>query len=139
MFFILFSSGRGSRPPRCCFYSPTLMIRYQAETIDFTITLNNSSSIDKWTDLSKLVVYLYTSQNSIVKFASTSTDGYSILTISEDGKTLSGMLTSANTNIMQGTLYVDIYAVADTQKVCIKSMPTGIEIKYTPIKQETDE
>ncbi len=115
------------------------MIRYQTETIDFTITLNNSSSIDKWTDLSKLVVYLYTSQNSIVRFASISTDGYSTLTISDDGKTLSGTLTSANTNIMQGTLYVDIYAVADTQKVCIKSMPTGIEIKYTPIKQETDE
>ncbi len=115
------------------------MIRYQSETIDFAIYLNDGSSITKWSDLTKLVVYLYTSLTTIVKFTTTTTEGYNDLTISADGKTLSGTLSSADTSTMKGGLFMDIYAMADTEKKCIRSLPTGIEIKYAPIKQEADE
>ncbi len=112
------------------------MIRYQGENIDFYIVLNAASSISKFTDLDNVFVYLYTHTSHIVKFSGSRENGYGYLTTSDDGKTLSGTLLPSDTLTMQGALHMDILGVIGTQKAYINSIGTGIEIIYTPIKQE---
>ncbi len=112
------------------------MIRYQGENIDFYITLNDASSISKFTELDNVFVYLYTHTSHIVKFSGSSKDGYGNLTTSDDGKTLSGTLLPDDTLTMQGALRMDILGVNGEEKAYINSIGTGIEIMYAPIKQE---
>ena len=120
------------------------MIRYQGESIDFYVSINDISTVEKWTDFDFVDIYLYTDTSNIVKFRNYSTavkpTGSALsLTMSDDKKTLSGVIPSDKTKTMLGALKMNIAAVIvddPTNTVYIKSIETGIEIKYAPIKAE---
>lgn len=116
------------------------MIRYQGESIDFYISINEISTIEKWDAFSGVDVYLYTDISNIVKFCNYTTSSKKAnLTMSADKKTLSGVIPSDKTKTMQGALRMDILAqiITDTdESVYIKSLATGINIQYAPIKAE---
>lgn len=112
------------------------MIRYQGESIDFNIALNESSSIQQWSDFSIVCVYLYTNTSRIVKFSSVKKSDKESMTISEDGKILSGTLQSKDTKTMKGALYMDILGKTGEDKVYIRRICTSIDIQYAPIKAE---
>lgn len=120
------------------------MIRYQGESIDFYVSINDISTVEKWTDFDFVDIYFYTNSSRVTKFRTYTTNnkpaGSALsLTMSDDKKTLSGIIPSANTKTMQGALKMDIAAVIvddPTNTVYIKSMATGIDIEYAPIKAE---
>lgn len=120
------------------------MIRYQGESIDFYISINEISTVEKWTDFDHVDIYFYTNSSRVTKFRTYVTNdkpaGSAIsLTMSEDKKTLSGIIPSDNTKTMHGALKMDIAAVIvddQTNTVYINSVETGIDIQYAPIKAE---
>ncbi len=115
------------------------MIRYQGESIDFSIEIEQIQPTDAqdWSQFAGVVVYLYTQTSYIAKFNSTTKDGYGTITLINDKKFYIGILTSNDTKQMSGALLLDIYVYSsDGSYKCIKSVTTGIEIRYTPIKQE---
>ncbi len=120
------------------------MIRYQGESIDFYISINDISTVEKWDTFTGVDIYFYTDTSNIVKFRNYATTdkpaGSALsLTLSADKKTISGTIPSANTQTMQGILHMDILAqiVNETDEIVyIKSIVTGINIKYSPIKAE---
>ncbi len=124
------------------------MIRYQGESIDFSITLNEAGGITKWSDFDSLVLYLYTDELHKTRF-SAAVEVVTLvgkgelrnfisdtLTMSTDGKTISGTLLSADTLTMKGTLYFDVLGRKGTTKVYIRSQNTNTRIEYAPIKAE---
>ncbi len=120
------------------------MIRYQGESIDFRITLGDSTSgITKWSDFDSLAFYIYTDTVHIAKYTATITETSEVrtfesdtLTMSADGKTISGTLLSADTLTMTGALYFDVLGRKGTTKVYIRSQNTDTRIEYAPIKAE---
>ena len=114
------------------------MIRYQGEDLDFTIELNpkDANDIQSFRYCGYVFVYFYTSTSYIAKFTESNKSGYKSLNISVDGTVLSGTIPGADTAKMNGALYVDVL-IGDEERVKhkIQSVLTGIEIKYTPIKQ----
>lgn len=114
------------------------MTRYQGEDIrfDLDIAQANSTDIQDWSEFSSVVVYLYTHTSRIAKFRS-GTTGSTALVLSADKKTYTGILLASDTKTMQGALYMDLYVTTNTGGYkSIKQITTGIEILYTPIKQE---
>ena len=130
--FILTADENIVRPP----FNYAIMIRYQGENIDFSVTLNDTSSISSWKDLDNVFLYLYTDTSHIAKFSGEIRDGYGCLTISDDGKVLYGLLLPTSTLTMQGALKMDILGTNGTKKAYIRNLYTGIEIAFAPIKQE---
>ncbi len=119
------------------------MIRYQGESIDFSIALKSTSAIAQWTDFDSLAFYLYTDTAHIAKFAATITEASDertftsdTLTLSADGKTINGTLSSSDTLTMTGALYFDVLGRKGTSRVYIRSQHTDIRIDYAPIKAE---
>ncbi len=113
------------------------MIRYQGESIDFSIEIGQIQSTEDWSQFAGVVVYLYTQTSYIVKFKNTAEDGYNTITLSDDKKYYTGILASNDTKQMSGALQMDMYVYSsDGSYKSIKSITTGIEILYTPIKQE---
>lgn len=115
------------------------MIRYQGESIDFSIEIEKiqSTDVQDWSVFTDVVVYLYTQTSYIAKFKNTPKDGYDTITLSNNKKFYTGILSSQDTKPMSGALLLDIYVYSsDGSYKCIKSVTTGIEIRYTPIKQE---
>lgn len=115
------------------------MTRFQGEDIEFGLRLKHITQNDMqtWNDARRVVAYLYTHTNHIVKFSSLSESGYTRMTKSSD-TLLTGVLRSADTKVMHGTLYMDVYImprVGDIEQ--IRRVQTGITIESTPIKQET--
>ena len=116
------------------------MIRYQGESIDFSIEIEQIQPTDAqdWSQFAGVVVYLYTQTSYIAKFNSTATTGYGTITLNNDKKFYTGRLSAQDTKQMSGALLMDIYVYSSNGSYkCIKSVTTGIEILYTPIKQET--
>lgn len=116
------------------------MIRYQGESIDFSLEIEQIQPTDAkdWSLFAGVVIYLYTQTSYIAKFKNTPKDGYDTITLSNDKKFYTGTLTSNDTKQMSGALLMDIYVYSSNGSYkCIKSVTTGIEILYTPIKQET--
>ena len=115
------------------------MIHYQGEDIEFALTLTHLSESDMqaWTDARRVVAYFYTHTNHIAKFSSLNEIGYEQLTSSSNVQ-FTGCIKSADTRVMSGQLYVDIYImprVGDIEQ--IRRVDTGITIESTPIKIET--
>lgn len=117
------------------------MIHYQGEEIDFTIELNQNEENDirSFQECGYVIVYFYTSTSYIVKFSDSKLAGYKILNVSENGTVLSGTIPGTDTAKMNGALYLDVL-ISDMERVKhkIQSVLTGINIKYTPIKQEIE-
>lgn len=116
------------------------MIRYQGESIEFSVLLENKENV--WQDYTKVVLYFYTNTSRIAKFiyqkgkADSASDGY--IAITDFGnKYLRGTIPSDYTKTMNGQLLYDIVAYnGKTEKYHIKAKQTDIHIQYTPIKQE---
>lgn len=116
------------------------MIRYQGENIDFSLEIEKltGAQVKNWSPFAGVVVYFYTHTSFIAKFNSVTTDGYGKITLSSDKKTYTGWLLSDDTKQMSGALLLDIYVYNSTGVYkCIKSLTTGVQILYAPIKQET--
>lgn len=114
------------------------MIRYQGEDIQFSVELDTlaENSVSSWGEFSSVIVYLYTSENNIVKFRTDSSDGYNTLSPDAENKVLYGTLSKDETKIMEGALYFDILAKSTSNIVNIKHIATGVNIKHAAIKQE---
>ncbi len=153
------------------------MIRYQGESIDFSIECDRKSIT--WRDFTKVVIYFYTHTSRIAKFLyTTTTESVAVAseteadtetestttaesttavakTISNDSavttsdtsdyivinpkykRFLTGTIPAEYTKTMSGALLFDIVAFnGDTEQYHIKAKPTGIQINYSPIKQE---
>lgn len=142
------------------------MIRYQGESIDFSIEIERKDI--SWKDFTKVVIYFYTHTSSIAKFlydnpsaaaatseetattsedstetttkskvaAASSTSDY--ITLSETyNRFITGTIPSKYTKTMNGALLYDIVAFNGTsEQYHIMAQPTGIQINYSPIKQE---
>lgn len=135
------------------------MIRYQGESIDFSIEIERKDI--SWKDFTKVVIYFYTHTSSIAKFlydnpsaaattsedstetttkskvaAASSTSDY--ITLSETyNRFITGTIPSRYTKTMNGALLYDIVAFNGTsEQYHIMAQPTGIQINYSPIKQE---
>ncbi|HCS87201.1 MAG TPA: hypothetical protein DIW30_01845 [Bacteroidales bacterium] len=109
------------------------MIRYQGESIDFQIEISGD---DKWSNYTKVIVYLYTHTSRIAKFAYKGTDTTYLKLTSQYNRFLNGTLPAEYTKTMRGALYCDVVAYKDDKKYHIKARTTGLQIHYTPIKQE---
>lgn len=135
------------------------MIRYQGESIDFSIEIDK----ERWSDYTKVVAYLYTHTNRIAKFLYENTSTISVaaeidtdaqadstdtaevaiqstkaslkLSIQYD-RFLQGTIPAEYTKTMEGALLLDVIAYKSDKSYHIKARTTGIQINYTPIKQE---
>lgn len=115
------------------------MIRYQGESIDFSIEMEKlkPTDVEDWSQFASVVVYLYTQTSYLVKFSNKTMSGYEKLTMSTDKKAYTGRLSSKDTKLMSGALTLDIFVCNNYGLYkSIKSVPTGIQIIYTPIKNE---
>lgn len=115
------------------------MTHYQGEDIEFALNLTHIdvNDMQSWTDAQRIVAYFYTHTNHIAKFSSLNESGYGNLVASSSTQ-LTGVIRSADTRVMSGELFVDIYihpAHGDIEQ--IRRVSTGINIVSTPIKQET--
>lgn len=115
------------------------MIRYQGEDIEFALRLKaiTQNDMQTWNDAQRVVVYMYTHTNHIAKFSSKTEAGYTKMA-SSSTTMLTGVIRSADTKVMEGTLYCDVYIfprVGDIEQ--IQRVQTGITIVSTPIKAET--
>lgn len=115
------------------------MKHYQGEDIQFALVLKPKSAEDmkKWDQSSRTVAYFYTDTSHISKFSTDDEQGYHSLTLTESEDTLTGVIPSADTKAMHGTLYCDIYIDTEGGIEKIGRQITGIEIFYSPIKAET--
>ena len=114
------------------------MIRYQGEDIEFGLRLKQITQNDMqtWNDARRIVAYFYTHTNHIGKFSSLIESGYNKME-KQSATVLTGVIRSADTKVMEGTLYCDIYImprVGDIEQE--RRVITGITIESTPIKQE---
>lgn len=115
------------------------MTRYQGEDIEFALNLKQVTQQDMptWNDASRVVAYFYTHTNHIVKFSSLNESGYTRMA-KPSNTMLTGCIKSADTKVMEGTLYCDVYIMPRVGSVeQIRRVNTGITIESTPIKQET--
>ncbi len=140
------------------------MIRYQGESIDFSIEIDK----ERWSDYTKVVAYLYTHTSRIAKFLYENTSTTSVaaeidadaqadstdiaevaiqstkaqadssylkLSIQYD-RFLQGTIPAEYTKTMEGALLLDVIGYKSDKSYHIKARTTGIQINYTPIKQE---
>lgn len=119
------------------------MNKYQGEDIEFAVKLTHESDNDlkSFDECKRVVVYAYTHESHIVKFSNVKTDvttgGYKPLVKSGD-KQFVAIIPSADTKIMSGNLMIDVYIEPKVGNVeQIRSVQTGIQICFTPIKAET--
>lgn len=115
------------------------MVHYQGEDIEFALSLIKLSQNDmqSWSEAQRIVAYFYTHTNHIAKFSSLNESGYGNLVVSSPTQ-LTGVIRSADTRVMSGDLYVDIYIYPTNGDIeQIRHFQTGINIISTPIKQET--
>ena len=123
------------------------MIRYQGESIDFSIEIDK----ERWSDYTKVVAYLYTHTSRIAKFLYENTSTLSVaaeidtvaqadssylkLSVQYD-RFLQGTIPAEYTKTMEGALLLDVIGYKSDKSYHIKARTTGIQINYTPIKQE---
>lgn len=116
------------------------MTHYQGEDIEFQIRLksSNQNELQNLSQVGRLVAYFYTHTSHIAKFATPAESGYQNLQKGADNKSLTGCLKSADTKLMSGPLYLDLYLKpANGEIEQIRRVQTGIHIETTPIKEET--
>lgn len=118
------------------------MIRYQGESIDFSIEIE--SEVKRWSDYTKVIVYFYTHTSKIAKFlykktsqnTDTSDTDYLPLTV-QYNRFLKGTITPEYSKVMNGALLFDIIAYnKDTEEFRIKERITEVQVLYAPIKEE---
>lgn len=111
------------------------MIKYQGEKIDFGLIVEPKSETDiqSWENITDIILYMYTNNSYIVKFRYPETSGYAPLSISNDKKIISGVLSSENTSKMVGQLYLEMLIQDHTS---IEKYNTGMIIQPTNIKHE---
>ena len=116
------------------------MTHYQGEDIEFQIRLksSNQNELQNLSQVKRMVAYFYTHASRIAKFSTDPADGYQNLPKGGDNKSVTACLKSADTKLMSGPLYLDLYIKPTNGDIeQIRRVPTGITIETTPIKEET--
>lgn len=101
------------------------MKKYQGQNITFNIRLDGKTV----SDFESIIVYMYTDNCHVVKYAYPNKGGYSLLDITNN--TLSGIIPESSTKNMLGTLMCDL--LFDNS---LKKVSTGIIIEGNLIKNE---
>lgn len=111
------------------------MIKYQGESVDFGLSVEakNPTDLQSWEGINNVTIYLYTNSSYIVKYKYPETSGYKPLSMSNDKKTIVGVLDAQETSKMLGQLYIEILVEDHT---AIEKYNTGIVIQPTNIKNE---
>lgn len=118
------------------------LVRYKGEDITFRITLEDGAqSIERWTELQRVVVYAYTTKSNLVRFEKcfdgASNEGYQPLELINDEKTLTGRLTTDNTIAMaMGTLFLEVLADDGGDLTTIAVIRTDTKLADCIIKEE---
>lgn len=112
------------------------MDKIQGSTISFNFDIAQTRFVANFNEVEKMVLYFYTNTSFISKHTIESKEGYHEITI--DGTVASGTIPSEDTKKMLGALRMEILIV-DTKKQerLAYSTPTGINIVYKPITEET--
>jgi len=106
------------------------MRKFQGENISFNVVLKNGNIDVDISSFDDVKLYAYTDKCVISKFSKQATDSFYPLTV-VDNNTLSGVIPSADTKRMKGSLLLDIFL--DSR---IRTVHTGISIVKNLIKQE---
>lgn len=120
------------------------MKKYQGEDIFFSLKFNSdeSGALSDFSGADNVIVYAYTAQNYIVKFAMVPAIGYSDLILSVDNMTLTGVIDSEYTKSMLGQIVLEIMIevpnqdVVDGKENLIKKVFSGIFLTASNIKTE---
>lgn len=112
----------------------------QGEDIKFyaDLEVKHAGDIDVWTRFNSITIYAYTNESYIVKYrypSNPSITGYETLTLSQDLKTLSGIIAGNHTKNMLGALIVEIMVNLNGNNEIIKRN-TGLRIAADQIKHE---
>jgi hypothetical protein len=110
------------------------MIKYQGETIKFSIDIINTGQITSFDQIEKMVVYFYTSWTFLSKHSIDNEEGYCKMTI--DGTKAKGVIEHTDTRKMSGNLIMDVMIVDTNGNRRIVSKPTSITIENRPISAE---
>jgi len=116
------------------------MTHYQGEDIEFQIRLksSNQNELQNLSQVERMVAYFYTHTSHIAKFSTDPNDGYQNLIKGADNKSVTACLQSADTKLMSGPLFMDLYIKPIGSNIeQIQRKATGITIETTPIKEET--
>ena len=117
------------------------MRKYQGEDIAFSVKLDNkdNATIKDFTDVSNVIIYAYTDEDSKQMFSVVSKDGYSpLLTISDTE--ISGVISSEYTSLMRGQIFIEVMvevgsSTGDSFYNIISKTATGIFIIESKIKE----
>ena len=112
------------------------MDKIQGESISFNFDVAQTGLVSDMTEVEKLIIYFYTNTSFISRHTIGTQSGYHTMEI--EGSKASGVLPSEDTKRMRGALMMDILIIdKDKQRRTAYSTPTGINIVYKPITEET--
>jgi hypothetical protein len=112
------------------------MDKIQGESISFNFDVAQTGLVSDMTEVEKLIIYFYTNTSFISRHSISTQSGYHTMEIA--GSKASGVLPSEDTKRMRGALMMDILIIdKDKQRRTAYSTPTGINIVYKPITEET--
>lgn len=112
------------------------MEKIQGESISFNFDVAQTKLVADMSEVAKLIIYFYTNISFISKHSIATADGYHTMTVA--GTKASGVIPSNDTKKMKGALYMDILIIDNqNNRKTAYSTPTGINIVYKPITEET--
>lgn len=112
------------------------MDKIQGSTISFNFDIAQTGFVADFSEVEKLVIYFYTNTSFISRHTIGTRSGYH--TMKTAGSKASGVLPPEDTKRMKGTLMMDILIIdKNKQRRTAYSTPTGINIVYKPITEET--
>jgi hypothetical protein len=114
------------------------MEKYQGEDISFRIKFKKGedANINSFSDLSEIILYVYTDGCDIATFRYPAKNGYETLTLT-DNLTLTGEISASKTKTMSpGALWIEVRAKKGSESMIEKSI-TGIVLTKDLIKSET--